>query len=244
MKTIEIQQHGKFILVLLLAILVMPAWAQKNTVKFNLLPLVSKTFAFEYEREVAPKMSVNVAMGFRGKSNLPFKKYWEDAIEDADFLNKATLGHFTFTPEFRFYLNKNKGTRGFYIGPFIKYGKYNLETEYPLEMEEGDVKDILIKGGISTWSAGFAIGSQFKLSKSVFMDFRILGPHYGSTNGNLKGMTQLTADEQAELRDQLSELEDVDFIKVTTEVTGEGATVKAKGPWAGIRAGLSIGYRF
>ncbi len=29
--------------------------AQQNTVKFNLLPLIGKTFSFEYERMVAPK---------------------------------------------------------------------------------------------------------------------------------------------------------------------------------------------
>src|SRR5690606_41809902 len=55
--------------------------AQQNTVKFNLLPLIGKTFSFEYERMVAPKMSVNASVGFRAKSSLPFKKYFDDLIE-------------------------------------------------------------------------------------------------------------------------------------------------------------------
>ena len=217
---------------------------QKNTVKFNLLPLVSKTFAFEYEREFKPNMTLNTSIGFRGKSSIPFKNLWEDIIEDEKFLSDAKLSHFTLSPELRFYTSRRKeGARGFYVGPFIKYAKYNFSTNYEYETDEGNFSELPINGGIGTWSAGVAIGSQFKLSKSIFLDFRILGPHYGFSDVNLKGKQSLTQHEQDYLREELQDLEN-DFIKIETEVNSEGVTMKAKGPWAGIRAGLSIGYRF
>ena len=165
-------------------------------------------------------------------------------IEDENFLKDATLSHFTFSPELRFYTSKKKeGARGFYIGPFIKYGKYNPESNFEFETDEGETEMIPINGAIKTWSAGFAIGTQFKIAKSVFMDFRILGPHYGLSNTNLHGKRSLNAEEQENLREELSDLEN-DILKIETEVNSEGVTMKAKGPWAGIRAGLSIGYRF
>ena len=72
--------------------------AQQNTVKFNLLPLVSKTFSFEYERTIKPQISVNANIAFRGKSSVPFKDKIEDLIDDEEVLKDAALSHFTFTP--------------------------------------------------------------------------------------------------------------------------------------------------
>ena len=218
--------------------------AQQNTVKFNLLPLIGKTFSFEYERMVAPKMSVNASVGFRAKSSLPFKKYFDDLIEDENFTSDATLDHFTFSPEFRFYTSKNgTGGRGFYVGPFFKYGKYNIATNYPYETDEGNTETVPLKGGIGTWGFGFVIGSQFKLAKSVFMDFRILGPHYGGASGTISGKMNLSPQEQQYLREELENLQN-DIVDIETTVDAQGASLKAKSPWGGIRAGLSIGYRF
>ncbi|WP_185211883.1 DUF3575 domain-containing protein [Sphingobacterium mizutaii] len=218
--------------------------AQQNTVKFNLLPLVGKTFAFEYERMVAPKMSVNASIGFRGKSSLPFKKTIEELIEDENFTNDATLDHFTFSPEFRFYTSKNgDGGRGFYVGPFFKYGKYNITTNYPYETDQGTTETVPLKGGIGTWGFGFVIGSQFKLAKSVFMDLRILGPHYGGASGTISGKMDLSPQEQQYLREELENLQN-DVVDIETTVDAQGASLKAKSPWGGIRAGISIGYRF
>lgn len=218
--------------------------AQQNTVKFNVLPLVSKTFTFEYERMVAPKMSVNASLGFRPKSSIPFKNLLTEFIDDEAFLDETKLDHFTFSPEFRFYTSKNGSNgQGFYIGPFFKYAKYNLTTNYPYESDQGNIEHIPLNGGLKTWGFGFAIGSQFKLSDAVFLDFRILGPHIGKATGTISGKMNLSAQEQEELRNELENLQN-DIIKIESNVDSEGANVKAKGPWPGIRAGLSIGYRF
>jgi len=201
--------------------------AQQNTVKFNLLPLVGKTFTFEYERMVAPKMSVNASVGFRPKSSIPFKNLLTEFIDDEAF-----------------YTSKNGSNgQGFYIGPFFKYAKYNLTTNYPYESDQGNIEHIPLNGGLKTWGFGFAIGSQFKLSDAVFLDFRILGPHIGKATGTISGKMNLSAQEQEELRNELENLQN-DIIKIESNVDSEGANVKAKGPWPGIRAGLSIGYRF
>ena len=60
----------------------------------------------------------------------------------------------------------------------------------------------------------------------------------------------LDSDEQASLRESLDELkvdlEDLPVgIKIESEVRPDGADINVlRSPWAGIRTGLSIGYRF
>ncbi|WP_156308458.1 DUF3575 domain-containing protein [Sphingobacterium endophyticum] len=219
--------------------------AQQNTVKFNLLPLVSKTFSFEYERRIKDRISINTSLGFRGKSSLPFKSTFQDIADDDEFFEDATLSHFTLSPELRFYTSKNykDENRGFYFGPFIKYAKYNFGTNFEYTVENSAPETIPLDGSVGTWSAGIAIGSQFKLTESLFLDLRILGPHFGTSNIKMQGKKSLTAEEQEIVRQDLGDL-DNDYFKIDKEINSEGVTLTSKGPWAGIRAGVSLGYRF
>jgi len=75
------------------------------------------------------------------------------------------------------------------------------------------------------------------------MDFRILGPHYGGASGTISGKMDLSPQEQQYLREELENLQN-DIVDIETTVDAQGASLKAKSPWGGIRAGLSIGYRF
>ena len=61
----------------------------------------------------------------------------------------------------------------------------------------------------------------------------------------MNGITSrtLTPDEQEALRRELEDL-DIPVVKYTTEVNANGGKVKVDGPWAGLRSGLSFGYRF
>jgi hypothetical protein len=110
-----------------------------------------------------------------------------------------------------------------------------------------EIEKVDLSGKINALSFGLGIGVQFKLAKNVSLDWRIIGPGYGSSRGTLTGKADraLTPDEQQELRDQLDDIGEIPFVKIkSSNVDAEGADVKIKGPWAGIRTGLSIGYRF
>ena len=53
----------------------------------------------------------------------------------------------------------------------------------------------------------------------------------------------MNAQEQQDLRDELNSM-DIPLTKFTYVVDGNGAQMDIKGPWAGIRSGLAIAFRF
>ena len=87
------------------------------------------------------------------------------------------------------------------------------------------------------------IGAQFKLGNRIYLDWWILGPNYGSSKGSLSGQKNMDAQEQQDLRDELASL-DIPLTKFTYNVNSTGATMDFKGPWAGLRSGICIGFRF
>src|SRR5690606_3365476 len=101
-----------------------------------------------------------------------------------------------------------------------------------------------LDGKITGLTGGLMIGAQWKLSKLVYLDWWILGVHYGTSDGEINGRKSLSPMEQDAIRDELENLEDLPLVDVTTTVDGQGAKAKFSGPWGGLRAGLSIGFRF
>ncbi|WP_449440496.1 hypothetical protein [Pedobacter steynii] len=80
--------------------------------------------------------------------------------------------------------------------------------------------------------------------KRFAIDWWILGPNYGTSNGNIAGNKALNQQEQDALRETLKDLEDLPVVKTKSSVDANGARVDFDGPWAGFRAGLSVGFRF
>jgi hypothetical protein len=91
------------------------------------------------------------------------------------------------------------------------------------------------------------IGAQWFLgeSKNWVLDWWIIGAHYGASKGDFNAKTSrtLNAIEQQELKKQLEDL-DIPLVDYTVTVNSNGAAMKVDGPWAGLRTGLSFGYRF
>ena len=66
------------------------------------------------------------------------------------------------------------------------------------------------------------LGAQWQLSKALYLDWWILGPNYGNSNGDIAGTKTLSPTEQQSLRDELSML-DIPLTKYTYTVDGNGA---------------------
>ena len=77
----------------------------------------------------------------------------------------------------------------------------------------------------------------------MYLDWWILGPHYGSSKGSVIGKKPLSPSEQTSLKAELDGI-DIPILKTTNSVDANGATVFFKGPWAGLRAGVCLGFRF
>jgi hypothetical protein len=89
------------------------------------------------------------------------------------------------------------------------------------------------------------IGAQWALGKHICLDWWILGPHFGISSGDVLGLPSapLSVEDQQEIEDELNGI-DFPMFKQTVDVTADKASMIFDGPWAGIRAGLSIGVKF
>jgi hypothetical protein len=221
-----------------------------NFIKVNLTSIALKNYSVQYERALNRKISFAVAFRTMPSSSLPFKNAIVDAVGDDDPDTKKTvetfkMSNFAITPEVRFYMSKKGYGRGFYIAPFYRYAKYKTNTlsfDYEGNSTSGTIN---LTGNLTTNTGGLLLGSQWALGKHLCLDWWILGPHYGSGSGEFVGTSSkpLTQEEQNDLRQSLEDL-DIPLTDKTVSVNASGATFKLDGPWAGIRAGFSLGVRF
>lgn len=216
----------------------------KNMVKLNALALTTGTVSVQYERLVSPKITIGATVNLMPKRGLPFSNTVESFVDDkttAAQLQAISMSSFSFTPEARIYFGK-ESFKGFYIAPFARIASYSLEL--PVDYHyEGKDEHIIVGGKISSFSGGIAFGAQWKLSDNIYLDWMIIGPHYGSANGSLEGQKALNQEEQTAINDALKDL-DIPVVEYEYEVNSSGAKVKLDGPWAGVRAVVGIGYRF
>ena len=223
--------------------------AKKNIVKLSLTSLAFRNIHLQYERVLNKRISVSLSFSTIFEGEIPLLGSVENTIDDAESFDKikdVSLSYYSVTPEVRFYLGKKGFGKGFYLAPFYRNSKLTLDGvsfEYPTD--EGGTSSISTSGSISGNTVGLLIGSQFNLGKSVVLDWWIVGPHYGSGSGTLNGVSSepFSAIERSALQTELNEL-DLPFVDETTEVSAQDIKVLFSGPWGGVRAGLSLGFRF
>lgn len=232
-----------------------------NMVKFNVLPLFGGKFAFEYERRLTDRISVGASLSLRPEQGVPFRSVVENIVDDEDvndLLNDLKSSNVSFTPEVRFYMADRGTFRGLYLAPFLKYTSYGASMPYDFEVDleyEGTeiyqrTETIPLDANLSSFTAGVSVGINFQVSKNLYLDWRIIGPGFGIASGDVSGDMTLSAEEQLALRESLEEfktdLNDLPLsIKIDYDVRPDGASIDVKkSPWANIRSGLSIAYRF
>lgn len=221
----------------------------KNLFKVNLTALPLKTYSVVYERAIGKKTSLGLGFRYYPEDKLPFLDKIESAIDDEDTnkqLRNFKMSNYAITPEIKFYFGKDV-FRGFYVAPFARYAVYSGSLPFEFEGETTE-QTIQLNGDIKTITGGLLFGAQWKLSKRIYLDWFILGPHYGSSKGSITGPTdQLSVEDRNHLRDELQDAfqdADIPLVDITTEVNDQKASVNFTGPWAGIRAGISLGIRF
>lgn len=219
--------------------------SHKNMVKVNLFAIALKNVSLQYERAVARKVTVAATVRYMPSGNIPFKNTFKQLADDPDTekqLDDFKVGNFAIMPEVRYYFSKKGAYRGFYTGLYANLTKFN--TTLPFQYESSSVnKTIPMSGNITTITGGIMLGAQFKLGGRIYLDWWILGPAYGTSNGKISGKKTMDASEQQDLRDNFADT-DIPLTKFTYFVDGNGATMNFKGPWAGIRSGFCIGFGF
>ena len=217
----------------------------KNVVKINLFAIALKNISLQYERAVARKVTVAGTFRFMPKGSIPFKKTFINMADDPETerqINNLSVGNVAFMPEVRYYFSKKGAFRGFYTGLFANIASYSATV--PIQYDNnGKTETIPMSGKLTGITGGLMLGAQFKLSNKIYLDWWILGPQYGSSKGSLSGQKNMNAQEQQDLRDELAGL-DIPLTRFSYNVNSTGATMDFKGPWAGVRSGLCIGFRF
>jgi hypothetical protein len=215
-----------------------------SLLKVNLLSLPIRNFSLAYEYKIGRKVTAGLGVRVMPKGGLPMRSSISNLIDDPDAdrqLDNFKTGNVAFTPEIRFYMGK-QAMRGFYLAPFARISSYTAEM--PFEFDVNNTTQIMpLSGKLNTFTGGLLLGAQWKLGGKVYLDWWMLGPQYGSSDGTLDGKRALNLQEQQELRNQLQDIE-IPFAETTTTVDANGARLDIKGPWAGLRAGLCLGIRF
>lgn len=222
----------------------------KNTIKTNLTAYAFRNINLSYERGLNKTFAINVGFGTMPAGGVPMIKSFigEDADQE---IRDIEVSSTSFTIEPRIYLGK-KYNSGFYFAPYYRHTKMKVDRfvyEFSYTRDDNSEKDIPLNmsGDITANSFGLMIGSQWVFGKKQnwVIDWWIVGGHYGTSTGNINGVSSKTLDlqDQEAINEDLNSF-DVPIIDYKAEVNSNGAKVKIDGPWAGLRSGLSFGYRF
>lgn len=215
-----------------------------NLLKVNLLSLPLRNFSFSYEHKIGRKISAGLGFRFMPEGGVPMLSTISDMIDDPETsrqLEQIQTSNTAITPEIRFYLGK-QAMRGFYVAPFARYSKYKAALPFEFDVN-GSAQTMPLSGELTTFTGGLQLGAQWKLGGRLYLDWWMLGPQYGTADGSLDGKRALSTQEQQELRTELQDIE-IPFADTKTSVDANGARLDISGPWAGLRAGLSLGIRF
>lgn len=221
---------------------------KKNIVKTNLTGFIFRNYNLTYERSLTSWFSIAVSYGEIPEGNVPFSNQIVNDEDNSEFdLDKAQLSQTQFTIEPRFYLGKGYG-HGFYLAPYYRHSKIEIDKLiYTMSYSTYDLP-ITVSGKATGNSYGLTLGSQWFLGKknNWVIDWWIIGGHYGASEGNFDGISDrvLSPQEQVELQQELEDLDlsGADF-ETTITTNARGAKMEFTGPWAGVRSGLSFGYR-
>lgn len=222
-----------------------------NIIKTNLTGIPLRNYSLQYERVLNKGLSLALSYRIMPEGPIPFKQLIINSLdagdqEAIDQVESLRLSNTAITAELRWYVGKKGYGRGFYIAPFFQHANHkanNVSIAYDSDL--GGTEKIDLSGSLVSNTGGLLFGAQWFLGKAVVLDWWILGPHYGGGNGDLKGLTSspMSPQEQDDLRQELENI-DIPLTTKTVYVDANGAYVKLDGPWAGIRAGLSLGIRF
>jgi hypothetical protein len=172
-------------------------------------------------------------------------------------INKLRVVHYAFTPEIRFYLGKKGYGEGFYIAPFYRNGYYEAKgVGLDFLKDNGQDDTLQFNAQIKSNTFGILLGAQWKLGKRFMLDMQFFGPHFGNSTLVITGRPryEMTIDEQdnlealgqflsEEVRNNLINA-GVPFKNEIIKKDPNRIQLKANSIWGGLRAGITLGWKF
>lgn len=220
-----------------------------NFVKVNLTSIPLNNYGIQYERILTRRTSVALSGRIMPESAIPFKAKLKDLADNdhnmVDLIDRTSVKNFSITPEVKFSLGKGYG-EGAYVSLYYRYSNFDLKgVPINFDADGGGEKTLDIAGTFQSHTGGFLFGWQKNIGSVVVLDLWILGPNIGVGKGTFDGIASpaMTVNEQQNLKDALDDLT-IPFVRKTVVVTPNKGSLSIKGPWAGLRSGISLGFRF
>jgi len=224
----------------------------KNNIKMNIPGMILfNNYHFSYERMLTRKISVTGSFRLMPTKSVTSttlgKKVAEKFINASDY-NDVTASNKAYTLECRFYGGKHPGARGFYFALYGRYTDFDIYYPYDFYSETNQHYLIPLNSTIHGIGGGIGMGAQWLIAKRITLDWNISGVHFGSLNGNAAGKTDLSSlseKDKQKLEEDINSLIDIAGKKyISSTVTNEGVQATIKGPFIGIKTGISIGIAF
>jgi len=216
-----------------------------------------RNYEFQYERMIAWRTSLGLAYRSMPSGPILFKDMILNSMDDTgnpgdvdarQEVESIRMKNYAITPEIRFYAGKKGYGHGFYLSLFFRHASYtinNISIDYT--DNAGASQTVSLTGMLTSNTGGLMIGSQWMIARRVAFDWWILGPHVGTAKGTLAGRSTqaMNTNDQNSLRSELTEaLSGLPFfVNNTIHVSSNSASISLRGPWAGLRAGFSLGFR-
>lgn len=215
----------------------------KNVVKLNLMALAFTNISLQYEHAFGEKISGALGFTIMPSRSLP------SSIASDPMLANTTISDWSITPEFRWYPGTKQGApRGFYIAPYLRYSKTNIDIPFDVTLTGQAPHTYNIEASYSGIGGGMMFGAQWIIKDVFSIDWWILGGHYGSGSAavslNDALIGSLSQAQKDELKAELDGIE-VPGGTVKSSISGNNATVNVENlMYFGLRTGLTIGYAF
>jgi hypothetical protein len=216
----------------------------KNIAKVN---LIGFSVNGQYERILSKRVSIALSYKILPNGKFLFRGLIPTNDPQArESLDNLTLSNSAITPEVRFYLGKKGYGQGFYLAPFFrnaKFGGKGIGIDFTLD--NGQTTTFNMEGNIKANTFGLLMGAQWKLGKNFWLDWQILGPHYGSASGSIigKSTVPLSITERTNLENALKDI-NIPFGRENVSVSPTEAILRLTGAWAGLRTAISLGFDF
>lgn len=221
-----------------------------NLIKFNVLTAPIGTYHISYETTLNSNWSFGISTNIRPKNSFPFRDRIDRYYSDQDITVSGTeISQFSLIPELRYYPAFSSDLRGFYIAYYLQYSRYGISShvDYIGRGNANTPSKFNFDGTIHTYTLGASVGYQWRLTDRFYLDWQIVGPNFGINKGEIVGLNTnnkpLNEFEQQDIQNKPNEF-DIPLAQVKVEASGQQIDVKTKGMIAGVRLGLSIGFKF
>lgn len=154
----------------------MAASAQNNVIKAGLTGALIGDYNLGIEKKITGKSSLHLKAGYLDPTSSPL--FSEEKFLPDDFEMMEVSGGLSTSLEYRFYLGKKEGLRGFYIAPYVRYFNQSMVFEDEIVISEQGYEqafDFTVDGELNTFGTGIQLGYQWIFNDVFTLDLFFLG---------------------------------------------------------------------